>query len=110
MKEKLTALTYFPFFGWMFSMGIWPDDKNIRFHARQAFITACIFTFLLIFLSFTGILVPDDARIFRLVLVIITYIVDILYLSLCIAGTILQQKNKQTAFPVVSRYLGRVDI
>ncbi len=91
-------------------MAIWPEDETIRFHAKQAFLLAAAFTLLLTVLSFTRILVPDNARIFRLVLVILTYMTYTLYLSLCIAGTILQQKDKKTSFPVVSRYLGRVDI
>ncbi len=110
MKEKLTTLTYFPFFGWMFSMAIWPENENIRFHVKQAFITAAFFTLVLTGLSFIKTIFPESSWIMKLILTILIYLAQIVYFSLCIAGTVLQQKEKQISFPVVSRYFNRVDI
>ena len=102
-------LTYFPFIGWFIPMSIKKDDEFYMFHGKQAFVLAAYVIaacFLLYFLA--HIFLPSWMDILRFILVMLIYVHYIVYIALCIMGTLMMRKGEMKEFPYIGKYTSRL--
>jgi hypothetical protein len=102
-------LTYFPFIGWFIPMSIKKDDEFYMFHGKQAFVLAAYVIaacFLLYFLA--HIFLPSWMDILRFILVMLIYVHYIVYIALCIMGTLMMNKGEQKEFPYIGKYTSKL--
>jgi len=97
---KLEYFTYIPFIGWWLTAVFKKDDEYAMEHAKKALTLAVFFTVSLTFLGISFALVSNQARILRMILTVMVYSLDIIYILLCIVGTqrILGKKNSGLSF------------
>ncbi len=102
-------LTYFPFIGWFIPMSIKKDDEFYMFHGKQAFVLAAYVIaacFLLYFLA--HIFLPSWMDILRFILVLLIYVHYIVYIALCVMGTLMIKKGEKREFPYIGRYTSKL--
>jgi len=110
MRNNILKQTYLPFIGWILTMAYLSDDENARYHSKQALVLAIFFASVLTVLSFFLVSFPLNDRILRLIFTILTYLLEVVYFSLCITGTVLIVKNKRITIPVLDKYTGYINI
>ncbi|PKL35981.1 MAG: hypothetical protein CVV44_17300 [Spirochaetae bacterium HGW-Spirochaetae-1] len=110
MRNNILKQTYFPFIGWILTMAYLNDDENARYHSKQALVLAVFFASVLTVLSFFLVSLSLNDRIARLIFTILIYLLEVVYFSLCITGTVLIVKNKKITVPVLDKYTGYINI
>ncbi|MFC1670981.1 hypothetical protein ACFL20_11365 [Spirochaetota bacterium] len=103
-NKKFTILSYIPFIGWMAPVAFQKNNSFAMAHARQALIMALFFTVALILLTFSTVFIPRNLRVLNFIVIMIIYILDLLYLGLCIIGTVMIGKGRKIEFPIIKNY------
>ena len=85
------------------------EEKEMR-HTVQAFMLAAFFAVVLTALSFLQAFISKESEILRLILVTSIYVVYSLYFVLCITGTVMILKGKVLVFPIVRKYIDKINI
>jgi hypothetical protein len=106
----LNHFYYLPFIGWMYPMAFKKGDAAATQHAKQGFVMALFFTGLLIAMSFSTIFIHTGYRALRLSIAIAIYLAELLYLYLCVWGTMMIVKGKQFDVPVIRKYADKINI
>jgi len=103
-------ITYFPFIGWLVTMTMKKDDTLAMHHARQGFVLAVIFTAISVFLSFSTVFIPRNYRTVKLIIISLTYFFYLIYLILCIMGTLMIRKNSMGEIYFIGRLAKKIDV
>jgi len=98
-------LSYFPFIGWFIPMTMKKDDEFYMYHAKQGFVLAVFFTGTCTFLFFFLYFVSVHADIFKFLIVMIIYILELVYFAIAVMGTRMILRNEKGEFPYISKYI-----
>ena len=106
IKEKITIdkFYYFPFFGWILPLAFKKDDTFAIHHGKQSFVLAAFFGISLVMLSFLIIFLPINQRLIKLIIVILMYLLEAIYLVTCILGTMWTTAKVKKEFPIISNH------
>jgi len=98
-------LSYFPFIGWFIPMTMKKDDEFYMYHAKQGFVLAVFFTGTCTFLFFFLYFVSVHADIFKFLIVMIIYILELVYIAIAVMGTRMILRNEKGEFPHIGKYI-----
>jgi len=101
---KIEYFTYIPFIGWWLTAVFKKDDAFAMEHAKKALVLAVFFTAALAFLGISFALVSNQARILRMILTVMVYLLDITYIILCIIGTQRIFTKKNSGLPFLDKF------
>ncbi len=106
------AAAYVPFVGWMLPLYLKEDSSFCQESGKQGFVLAVFFAAIPMALSLLGVLfVPKDARIVSLVLAILVYLSNSVYLVLCVISAFMAiRTEKLLAVPVAASYAQRLQL
>ena len=107
IDNYLDKCVYFPFVGWFVLLALGRDGEYYLHHIKQALILALTFAAVLIVLGVTLTMTQRGEGYFKLALVILIYLVDLLYLALCIAGTRAVFRSEKIEFPIIGKTINK---
>ena len=81
------------------------DDEFYMYHAKQGFVLAVFFTGACIFLYFFLYFVSVHADIFKFLIVMIIYILELVYIAISVIGTRMILRNEKGEFPHIGKYI-----
>jgi hypothetical protein len=110
LNDVRNHVWYVPFIGWIYPMAFKKDDAFATHHAKQGFVMAVFFTVILVGLAVSTVFIPISLRVVKLVIVILIYLTELVYLSLCIRGTLMLKNGEQKDIPLFDTYARKLEV
>ncbi|MDY6934673.1 MAG: hypothetical protein SVZ03_10705 [Spirochaetota bacterium] len=107
---RLALVSYIPFVGWIIPLyNNKRDTYNLK-HAKQGFILAVCQISIILLLSIINLFTPSEWRYFRLILVILIYLMYAAYFIICLWGMIFALKGNNFNISIIKKLLQQLDL